>query len=66
MTMYYKTAQMDAERIQLPMSVRVSKDTRANLQRIARRHNVKVSALVREAVRRQLPVWEKQGVSFGI
>lgn len=47
------------------MSIRLHQETRNKLERLARRNRLKVSDLIREAVRRQLPGWERSGVTFG-
>lgn len=55
---------MDATKLTTPVNIRVDRVTKERLRRIARRHGLKVSDLVREAVSTNLVNWERGGMTF--
>lgn len=55
---------MDATKLTTPVNIRVDRETKERLKRVARRHRLKVSDLVREAVSTNLVTWERGGMTF--
>lgn len=55
---------MDATKLTTPVNIRVDRETKERLKRVARRHRLKVSDLVREAVSTNLSNWERGGMNF--
>jgi predicted DNA-binding protein len=55
---------MKPKRYLAPTNVRVCKQTRARLIKLAKRHGVTPSDLVRSAIAEKLPEWESKGITL--